>query len=170
MHRFSRQEFDTTFIEHAAPVLAHERVKLMANYVQHGDTSTLLHVLAVSYYASWWAHRAGLKVSHKDLIQGALLHDYYLYDWHVSDSSHGKWHGFTHPKAALANAKQDFDISRIQHDMIVHHMFPLTPAPPRSREAILLCIVDKLCSLWETFGSQRYSHLRQMGWIDATSR
>lgn len=167
MRGSSRQEFDREYFALAAPVLGRKRVNQMAHFVQHGDTSTLLHVLAVSYYAYRLAQKLHLRTRAADLVQGALLHDYYLYDWHYPDPARGRWHGFTHPRAALENAQQDFDISPTQQDLIAHHMFPLTPAPPRSREAILVCLVDKACSLWESFGRQRYAHLRQTGWLDA---
>ena len=40
------------------------------------------------------------------LVRGALLHDYFLYDWHQPHKEYGL-HGFTHPSTALRNAVQD---------------------------------------------------------------
>lgn len=91
------------------------------------------------------------------LIRGALLHDYFLYDWHEKDDSH-KWHGFYHAGKALQNAMEDFALSEIEKETIRRHMFPLNPIPPRCREAWIVTLADKICSggetvegLWEKF-------------------
>ena len=83
------------------------------------------------------------------LVRGALLHDYFLYDWHEKDASH-RWHGFHHPAAALKNASADFGLSPRERDVIAKHMFPLTLRPPRFRESWIVCLADKWCALEET--------------------
>ena len=37
---------------------------------------------------------------------------------------------------ALANAEKYFDLTDKEKDMILRHMWPLTPVPPKSREGI----------------------------------
>ena len=81
--------------------------------------------------------------------RGALLHDYFLYDWHDPDPSH-RLHGFRHPFFALANAERDFDLTPRERNVIVRHMFPLVPVPPTCREAWIVCVADKACALRET--------------------
>ncbi len=95
--------------------------------------------------------------------RGALLHDYFLYDWHDPDPSH-RLHGFHHPARALATP---FKISAwtrwAKHHPAPH--VPLTPIPPKYREAILVCLVDKGCSLYEVFARRPYSNWRiQAAW------
>lgn len=75
----------------------------MKKYIQHGTTDCVLHSIAVTHYSLICASRLHIKVDYKKLVCGALLHDYFLYDWHEKDKSH-KWHGFRHPKVALNNA------------------------------------------------------------------
>lgn len=89
-----------------------------------------------------------IKVDKKALIRGALLHDYYLYDWH--NKSLKDLHGFHHPKRVLRQALKEFDLTNSEIDIITKHMFPLTPFPPRYKEAILVCIADKICAWGET--------------------
>lgn len=123
----------------------------MSNYIQHGNTTTLTHSLAVAYYSYLLALRLPLRFDAVSVIRGAMLHDYYLYDWHTPDISH-KLHGFTHPKTALDNARKHYSLNAVEEDIIVKHMWPLTlTKAPLCREAMLVCLVDKYISSAETF-------------------
>ena len=62
--------------------LGDERLMKMKEYVQHGDVSTYDHAVLVAFYSCMLACRLRLKYDERALIRGALLHDYYLYDWH----------------------------------------------------------------------------------------
>ena len=93
--------------------------------------------------------RAGISVDRASLLRGALLHDYFLYDWHDPDPSH-RLHGFRHPFFALARAEEDFELTPRERNIIVRHMFPLVPVPPTCREAWIVCLADKWCALRET--------------------
>lgn len=95
-----------------------------------------------------------MKVDRKALVRGALLHDYFLYDWHEKEEWH-RLHGFRHPYFALRNASRDFKLSRIEENVILRHMFPLTPIPPSCREAWIVCMADKYCSARETMYTVR---------------
>lgn len=132
------------------------RIETASRYIQHGDTSCLLHMIAVAYYSDRTAGILRLKRIHRrELIIGALLHDYFLYDWH-DGSKERRIHGFTHPGIALKNAGEDFKLSVIETDIIKKHMFPLTIIPPKYIESWIVCMVDKVCSLYETFGRNTY--------------
>ena len=88
----------------------------------------------------------------RDLVRGALLHDYFLYDWHKKDLKNPhKLHGFYHPGRALRNAKKEYVLTKRQEDIIKKHMWPLTVVPPMCREAWIVTAADKYCSLMETF-------------------
>lgn len=142
-------------------LLAESRLWMSGEAIQHGDTSVLLHCIAVAYFSLWLAQRLHLRCDQDSLVRGALLHDYFLYDWHVPDESH-RLHGFHHAATALKNAEADFSLTPTEQDIIRHHMFPLTPQPPRCREALLVCMVDKGCGLYETFGRNTYPMLRRV--------
>ena len=47
-----------------------------------------------------------------------------------------------------SNSMEHFDISEKERDAILSHMFPLGPLP-KSREAWLITIADKLCAAAE---------------------
>lgn len=119
-------------------------------YIQHGNTSVLQHSISVAIMSHKMALFFKIPVNQRELIRGALLHDYFLYDWHKQEVKH-HLHGFKHPYIALQNANRDLVLSDIEKDIIKKHMFPLTPFPPRYFESMIVCIADKVCSVCETF-------------------
>lgn len=144
-----------SFRQLAEPTLNAGRVSTMDAFVQHGQTSTLGHTTSVAYHSLSIARALRLHCNEQALVRGALLHDYYLYDWHDHESAPDSWHGFTHPRHALRNAERDFpDLTSLERDIIAHHMFPLVPSPPRHREALLVSIVDKICTVVEVATGQ----------------
>ena len=143
------------------PLLSGTRLWAGEQAIQHGDTTVLLHCLAVAYFSLKLAKALKLRCDQDSLMRGALFHDYFLYDWHDS-SSHEGLHGFHHPIVALKNARADLELTEKEADIIAHHMFPLTLHPPRSKEAALVCLVDKGCGLYETFGRNTYPGLRSL--------
>ncbi len=156
----ARLEFEKKFARGVRQIAKGSRLLSMDGYTQHGNTSTLLHSIAVSYFSCRLAYKFHLSYNEKELIRGALLHDYFLYDWHERDASHS-WHGFTHPGKALGNASADFVLTDRERDIIRKHMFPLTPAIPKYRESVLVCLVDKWCSTIEVFRRDPYADLRK---------
>ena len=138
------------FIELVTPIIENEKVKRMDKYIQHGTTSTLDHCIAVAYVSFAMAKKLNIHCDYNSLIRGALLHDYFLYDWHVSDESH-KWHGFSHARTALENASHDFELTPIEKDIIEKHMFPLNIKLPKYRESFLITIFDKRSALKSFF-------------------
>ena len=163
MH-FTPEETLERYEELAAPTLASPRVALIAGFVQHGQTTTLDHVAAVAYLSLFLVRGLGLRCDERSLVRGALLHDYYLYDWHDHQAAPDNWHGFTHPRHALRNAERDFpDLTNLERDIIAHHMFPLVPSPPRHREALVVSLADKICSTVEVFARQPWRRIEKGG-------
>ena len=127
----------------------------MKEFTQHGTTSVFEHCVSVAKFSLLFAYAIerrfpGFEIDKTSLVRGALLHDYFLYDWHDPDPSH-RLHGFTHPGTALRNAQKDYEINDIEKDIISKHMFPLTIVPPRYRESVIVCLADKWCAFCETF-------------------
>lgn len=136
-------------------ILREKRAAHMAHYIQHGNTTCLRHCIAVAYYSLALADLLHIPCDRMSLTRGALLHDYFLYDWHEKDPAHSL-HGFRHPRTALENAAADFNLNSRERNIILRHMFPLVPIPPTCREGFLVCLADKICSLRETFSRTPY--------------
>ena len=134
------------------------RIRQMKNYTQHGTVSTYDHCLAVAQMSLKMADRLHIRVDRKNLVRGALLHDYYLYDWHDHGDS---LHGYHHPEIAEKLAADEFSLSEKERGIIRSHMWPLTLFhAPCSKEAALVCLADKICSSKETlqgFFKRRHS-------------
>ncbi|MCR5053616.1 MAG: HD domain-containing protein [Lachnospiraceae bacterium] len=131
-----------------------EKIKRMNEYMQHGRVSTFEHVERVARTAFRIDKFFHFKSKEKELLRGAYLHDYFLYDWHHHD---GPLHGPYHPKAALKNALKDFkDLTEREKNIIESHMWPLNITRiPRCREAVIVCVADKIVSIKETLFMRR---------------
>ncbi|MCR5703125.1 MAG: HD domain-containing protein [Eubacterium sp.] len=126
-------------------------VQSMKQYVQHGSISTYEHCLKVTEVSFLMNRRLHLKSDEEKLVSAAMLHDFYLYDWHEPSEEH-RLHGFFHPHKAAVNAKKYFDLGEKECQAIESHMWPLTLSKiPTSREGWILCLADKYCAFMETF-------------------
>ncbi|MGX8698502.1 MAG: HD domain-containing protein [bacterium] len=133
----------------ASPLYARLRA-----FRHHGEINVYTHCLRVARFSVKLAHALRLRVNESALVRGALLHDYYLYDWHDPDPSH-RLHGLFHPKKAMLNARRDFGTGQAEDEIILRHMFPLTLIPPRTREALLVCAADKMATVVEYWGGTK---------------
>ncbi len=125
--------------------------------IQHGTVSVKEHSLDVARASIRISRFFHMRKKRRELIRGALLHDFFLYDWHIpaEEGEERKLHGFYHPGVALRNARKEFELSALEQDIIKKHMWPLTVIPPRYKESWVVTAADKYCSLRETL------HLRK---------
>lgn len=133
-----------------------------ATFTQHGQMSVRQHCINVAKCSLVINEKLGIHCERKDLIRGALLHDYFLYDWHAKNKQKThRLHGFYHPGIALHNAGKEYALSKREQDIIKKHMWPLTIKPPLCREAWVVTTADKFCSLMETLHLQKEKNHRQ---------
>lgn len=131
------------YLRYIEDITSNEKVQKMEEFIQHGSVSTYEHCNRVAFYSYMLAKKLNISVDYRTLLLGAFLHDFYLYDWHNSDEYEGL-HGFKHPKIASKNAKKEFNLTYKQMQIIESHMWPLTITQiPKSKEAIIVCMVDK---------------------------
>ena len=158
--------FKNSFIVLTQGLLYTDELKRTDKFIQHGRTSCFWHSVAVAYYSFNIINYFNIKCDAKSLVRGALLHDYFLYDWHDGDDWHN-WHGFKHPNIAFKNAIRDFKINDVEKNIIKRHMFPLTIMPPRYVESIIVCLIDKICSVYETC-KRKNTYVKLQSIIDLT--
>lgn len=149
-HKYLEKEIE----KYARDILQARNFNRTKTFIQHGNMTVHMHCMNVAKYSLLFSKkldRLGIHCKKRALIRGALLHDYFLYDWH--DPDHVKLynlHGFKHPFVALRNAKRDFGVTSREEEIIQKHMWPLTVIPPTCREAWIVSFADKWCSILET--------------------
>ena len=118
----------------------------------HDEVTCYDHSILAAWLSIRIAEYSHCKIDMKSLMRGALLHDYYLYDWHAVNDRH-RLHGVYHAERALRNAERDFLLSNIERDIIVKHMFPLNPQLPQYLESLIVTVADKACAVREIWHS-----------------
>ncbi|SFC64196.1 HD domain-containing protein [Butyrivibrio sp. YAB3001] len=149
----SNDEYRKVLCKYGNDILSSEQFTRLKEFIQHGNVTVFEHSIHVALCAIKICRWLGVHCKERELIRGALLHDYFLYDWHIADAPgnlHPKLHGFYHPGIALRNATRDFILTEREKDIIRKHMWPLTVNPPRCREAWIVCLADKYASTLET--------------------
>lgn len=141
-------------MEHGREILHSENFRHTREFIQHGNQTVYRHSLEVAVCSLEISRRLRIRCRERELVRGALLHDYFLYDWHdkirKGPEGHQRFHGFRHPGIALRNAEQDYELTPRERDIIRKHMWPLTVLPPLCTEAWIVTAADKYCSLRET--------------------
>lgn len=148
--KLSRME-QKQFQELIKPFVKQKHVLRMKHFIQHGKITTYQHCFDVAKISFWLNRRLHLHANEKNLVTGACLHDFYLYDWHDKRIPFHNVHGFFHSAIACRNAERIFHINGQVKNIIASHMWPLTLRKiPKCREAWIVCIADKYCSTIET--------------------
>lgn len=150
--KLSEEEYKY-FLDTAEEILKNEDFISSKNNIQHGKISVYEHSYNVALKSYSIALRRK-KYDLKSLIRGALLHDFFLYDWHILNGRK-RFHGFHHAKTALRNASAQFTLNSKEKNIIKSHMWPLTFFSfPKSKEAWLVVKVDKMVSVADMKGKE----------------
>ena len=141
-----RKPFEDEYYETIQDICEHEEFLKLKNFFHH-NSSIYHHVHDVAYFS--YRISKFLKLDYRSTARGALLHDFFLYDWRshdVPDLPRKKFHGLAHPAIALINAKKHFPINEVEEDIIKKHMWPLTLMPPKYKESYIVSFADKYLS------------------------
>ena len=95
-----------------------------------------------------WALRLGLNAT--AVARAGILHDLFFYDWRTTKFELGT-HAFIHPRVSLRNAEKITQLSPMEKDIILKHMWGATAALPHYRESFLLDLVDDYMAVAEFF-------------------
>ena len=147
-----------------------EKIKKMKNIRMHRGSNCYEHSFKVAKKAIRVANRSTHKnLKYEVILIGAILHDYYLYDWR-EDKKKRKRHGRNHPLIASENAVKDFKISNDVRKIIETHMWPINMRLyPKTREAKIVSICDKAVSLGESLTSIAFKKKRREKYLSYIS-
>lgn len=133
-------------------------VQKMRMLPQHSKGGNCLdHSLYVSYLSFLICRRLGL--NYVSAARAGLLHDFSLRNW--DEDEMGVKRLWKHPHLALENASARYDLSDLEKDIIVKHMWPLTRPLPRHRESFVVSVADKMCAVMEMCRLYRVLRVRK---------
>ncbi len=138
------------FNEIIKDISENSNVAALKDHIQHINSSRYSHCKEVAFYTFLICKK--LKLDYISAARGAMLHDFYFYNWrnkHVEGQK--RFHLFRHPRIALENALDIFELNDLEKDIIVKHMWPLTISLPRFAESYIVTFVDKYCATKEFF-------------------
>ncbi|MCU9534215.1 HD domain-containing protein [Streptococcus sp. CSL10205-OR2] len=130
---------------HIGHLIAHPRFKKLESITQHHFSTRFEHSINVSYTSYQIAKKMGWDA--KSTARGALLHDFFYYDWRVTKFN--KSHAWIHPRIAVRNARKITTLNKKEEDIILKHMWGATIAPPRYKEGYIVTMVDKYWAVKE---------------------
>lgn len=129
----------------------------LKEHLQHLKGSRYEHCYEVAYYTYVLCKKLGL--DYISATRGAMLHDFYFYDWRNKGvDGQKKFHAYRHPRIALNNATENFDLNDLEKDIILKHMWPLTIRLPRFSESYIVTFVDKYCAMKEVWNYFKYKN------------
>ncbi|WP_311876528.1 HD domain-containing protein [Vagococcus carniphilus] len=137
---------DIEYLELVEDLIYTEDVQSLSAFKQHRYSNRLEHSINVSYRSFLLAKKWNGNL--RATARAGLLHDLFHYDWRTEKQAEGS-HAYAHPRVALSNAKKLTEISELEEDIIVKHMFGATVAPPKYKESYIVTLVDKYCACEE---------------------
>ena len=137
---------DEEYVSYIEDLLTTEEVQKLANYTQHMNSTRLEHSISVSYNSYKLAKQ--FHGDAKATARAGLLHDLFYYDWRTTKFDEGS-HAYMHPRIAVKNAEKITELSDLERDIIIKHMWGATITPPKYKESYIVTMVDKYCAVKE---------------------
>ena len=127
-------------------ILEHKEFLKLADITHHGS-NRYDHSVRVSY----WSYKVGrfLKLDYQKIARAALLHDFFFEDNGNLSYKQKTINLVKHPEYALENAKKHFELSKIEEDIILTHMFPFSFKLPKYFESWMVNIIDDVIAVYE---------------------
>lgn len=136
---------DKKFMSVAEPMLNHKEFVKTKNIIHHGGTR-FNHSVKVAYVAYKLSKLFGCDT--KSAIIGGTLHDFFLERDDDNISAYTKML-INHPTIAKENAIKYFGVNEKEQNIIESHMFPTSNVAPKSREAWIVALSDKIIAMSE---------------------
>lgn len=137
---------DEEYMSYIEDLLATEEVQKLDEHKQHVNSTRLEHSISVSYRSYKLAKR--WNGDPRATARAGLLHDLFYYDWRTTKFDEGS-HAYMHPRIACKNAERITELSDLERDIIIKHMWGATIAPPKYKESYIVTFVDKYCACEE---------------------
>src|SRR5690625_5115411 len=141
-------ENDKDYMALVEDLLENEDLLKLDEITHHRYTTRLIHSIFVSYVSYRIAKRFKLNV--RAVARAGLLHDFFHEDREQIAAMEKGSHNFVHPQLAVENASTITELSDLEKDIILKHMFLCTTTGlPRYKESFVVTCVDKYCAISE---------------------
>lgn len=137
---------DREYLSKVYDILENKEFQKMGNIIHH-EGNRLDHSIRVSYYSYKLAKY--LKLDSEKVARAALLHDFFLEDNQEATKKERVITMLKHPEYALENSKKYFELSSLEEDIILTHMFPVGPRVPKYIESWMVDFIDDAASIYE---------------------
>lgn len=123
----------------------------LKSIIHHGN-NRLDHINRVAKLSFLVSKRMGL--DYISCTRGAMMHDFFTID--DISKRNKKYNDFLkeHPKIALDNSEKYFEVNEVEKDIILSHMYPIVREKPLYKESKIVCMCDKIISIYEFFRYQ----------------
>lgn len=140
---YQKWQQDEEFLSHISDLLEREEVQKLKHITQHYHSTRLDHSISVAYRSFCIGRK--LNCDTRAIARAGLLHDLFYYDWRTTKFEEGS-HAFVHPRIACENAEKLTELSELERDIILKHMWGATVALPKYKESFVVTLVDKYCA------------------------
>ena len=142
---------DYEFLDIVSDIMENKKFNVIKKCKHHGITR-YEHSLRVSYYSYLITKKIGLNCI--ETARGGLSHDFFIIEDLKKNELKYKLYVFSHPYKSLRNANNYFDLTSLEEDIIINHMFPTLPHKvPKYLESWIVSLVDKVVALYEFYYS-----------------
>lgn len=133
-------------------ILENEEFCKLKDIIHHG-----LNRYDHSYTVAYCSYKITkkLRLNYENTTRAALLHDFFFEkneELNIKDKAKSM---VLHPRYALENSMKYYDLTELEKDIILTHMFPVSLNPPKYLESWIVDIVDDAVSIWERLYSVR---------------
>lgn len=127
-------------------ILNNEEFQKLKDITHHGATSRYNHSVHVSYHV--YKITKFLNLNYEEATRASLMHDFFFEHNPKSKQEQIKFL-VEHPKQAVNNAKKYYELTDLQENLILAHMFPFRHNLPKYMESWINNFVDNYISIYE---------------------
>lgn len=137
---------DRKYLSLVDDILENDEFKLMGNVIHH-EGNRLDHSIRVSYYSYKFAKI--FRLDCEKVARAGLLHDFFLEENTGATRKEKMALMINHPEYALINSKKYFNLSSLEEDIILSHMFPIGKHVPKYFESWMVDLIDDVAAVYE---------------------
>ena len=136
---------DKDFMSMAGPILSHKEFLKTKSIIHHGGTR-YNHSVKVAYLS--YRISKALRCDTRAVVRAGALHDFFLERDDKNLVTETKML-IKHPTMAKENAINFFGVNEKEQNIIESHMFPISNVAPKSKEAWIVTMCDKIIATIE---------------------